>query len=296
MLKKKSLSPPFFAILLLLVLPCISLAEESLTITTYYPSPYGSYNELRTYSNTYLAITSGKVGIGTTSPEAKLHLSGTADNAMIIDERDWNNKAMIYFREGGGTTYGGYVGYNGLADGLQFNTLNNSVEKLGIFITRDIGNVGIGTTTPGSYKLYVNGNVYVAGSGTYTGTWAVSDLRYKTNIETLPNPLNKLVKLRAVKYDWKNKEFPGKNFPEGRQIGIIAQELEKEFPELVITDKESYKAIAYDKLTAVLLEGMKAQQTQMQAQANKIDAQIDAQAVQIETLKQQIASLKTKNK
>jgi hypothetical protein len=43
-------------------------ADESITITTYYPSPYGAYNELKTYSNTYLAISSGNVGVGTVSP------------------------------------------------------------------------------------------------------------------------------------------------------------------------------------------------------------------------------------
>ena len=50
--------------------------EEEFTITTYYPSPYGSYNELTTYSNTYLATQSGNVGIGTSNPEAELHVVG----------------------------------------------------------------------------------------------------------------------------------------------------------------------------------------------------------------------------
>jgi len=50
--------------------------EESFTITTYYPSPYGSYNELTTYSNAYLATSSGNVGIGTTNPTSKLTITG----------------------------------------------------------------------------------------------------------------------------------------------------------------------------------------------------------------------------
>ncbi|MFH0913089.1 MAG: hypothetical protein V1884_02245 [Candidatus Omnitrophota bacterium] len=50
--------------------------EESYTITTYYPSPYGVYNELTTYSNTNLAIQSGNVGIGIESPSKKLEVAG----------------------------------------------------------------------------------------------------------------------------------------------------------------------------------------------------------------------------
>ncbi|MBT8420744.1 MAG: tail fiber domain-containing protein [Gammaproteobacteria bacterium] len=48
-----------------------------------------------------------------------------------------------------------------------------------------------------------------------------------------------------------------------RQIGVIAQELEKEFPELVSTDNEGYKSVAYSKLTAVLIEAIKAQQSRI---------------------------------
>jgi len=60
-----------------LLFATIVLAAEEITITTYYPSPYGSYNELTTASNTYLATASGSVGIGTASPTTgKLVVSG----------------------------------------------------------------------------------------------------------------------------------------------------------------------------------------------------------------------------
>ncbi|MDP3732815.1 MAG: tail fiber domain-containing protein [Candidatus Omnitrophota bacterium] len=62
--------------------------EESFTITTYYPSPYGSYNELTTTGNTYLAITSGgSVGIGTAIPGYKLHVIG--DAAKTVGGTAW---------------------------------------------------------------------------------------------------------------------------------------------------------------------------------------------------------------
>ncbi len=51
-------------------------SDESLTLETYYPAPYGSYAELTTTSNTYLATESGNVGVGTTNPQAKLEVTG----------------------------------------------------------------------------------------------------------------------------------------------------------------------------------------------------------------------------
>lgn len=64
------LNTVLLSILISLLISPLSVfaTDESITITTYYPSPYGAYNELKSYSNTYLAITSGNVGIGTVSP------------------------------------------------------------------------------------------------------------------------------------------------------------------------------------------------------------------------------------
>ncbi len=73
-------------ITLFFILGVVSLAfcaedeGETFTITTYYPSPYGSYTELTTYSNTYLATGSGRVGIGTSSPGQKLSVAGTIES------------------------------------------------------------------------------------------------------------------------------------------------------------------------------------------------------------------------
>jgi hypothetical protein len=61
------------------------------------------------------------------------------------------------------------------------------------------------------------------------------------------------------------------NFETGEQVGLIAQDVEQVLPALVRTDKNGYKAVAYDKLSAVLLEAIKEQQQQIESQNQKLE-------------------------
>ena len=131
------------------------------------------------------------------------------------------------------------------------------------------GNVGIGTASPSS-KLEVCGNTRIIGtlnvSSTVTSSSGItcpSDIRYKTNIAAIKNPLQKLMQLNGVNYYWKTAEFPNMNFNDKPQTGFIAQDLEKIFPEMVFTDEKGYKSVDYSRLTPVLVETIKAQQKQI---------------------------------
>jgi len=131
------------------------------------------------------------------------------------------------------------------------------------------GNVGIGTADPVGYKLYVNGKAYA------TGGWTGSDERLKKNIATLDRTLEKVLRLRGVSFDWRTEEFPDRGLDDRRQIGLIAQELEHIYPELVSTDPQGWKAIDYSRLTAILVEALKAQQAQitaLQAEVERLKA------------------------
>jgi len=121
------------------------------------------------------------------------------------------------------------------------------------------GNVGIGTTDPGTYALSV------VGSGYSSGGWEgpTSDIRLKKDVTTLSNVLEKLQNVRGVAFDWRFDEFPEKRFSQDRQIGVIAQELEKAFPELVGTDQEGYKFVKYNQLSGVLLQAIQEQQVEI---------------------------------
>jgi len=127
------------------------------------------------------------------------------------------------------------------------------------------GNVGIGTATP-SVHLQVAGDIIansIAGS---------SDARFKSNINPIENPLQKVQQLRGVTFDWKTKEFPERAFSDNRALGFIAQEVEQVLPEVVQTEKtaEGYKAVQYDKVVALLVEAIKEQQKQIEALQKEI--------------------------
>ena len=89
-----------------------------------------------------------------------------------------------------------------------------------------------------------------AGAATFNdNVTAYSDERLKDNIETIENGLDKVEQLRGVTYTRDEKE----------SIGVIAQEVEKILPEIVLTaaDEMGTKSVDYSRLTAVLIEAVK---------------------------------------
>ncbi len=123
--------------------------------------------------------------------------------------------------------------------------------------------VTIGNAANPAYTLYVQGSAYA------TGTWTGSDARWKKDLVPIVNTLEKINEIQSYTYKWKSDEYPGMNFDNERQIGLMAQDVEKVFPELVRTDDNGYKAVSYDKLSVVLLEAIKEQQHQIEAEKAK---------------------------
>jgi len=130
--------------------------------------------------------------------------------------------------------------------------------------------VGIGKNNPG-YKLDVVGDINASGQVRANGIALTSDARFKQNITGIANALNNLLKLRGTNYFFITNSFPERNFSTDKQIGVIAQEVEKIFPELVSTDKDGYKSVNYIGLIPVVIESIKEQQTQIEKQNQRID-------------------------
>ena len=130
---------------------------------------------------------------------------------------------------------------------------------------------------------------HVAAKGDLMGKWSFnglslgllhthSDSRLKKKIESIPNStsLTKVLQLNPVYYEWREDILPSafvKNHKPGRQIGLIAQEIEDIIPEVVKEEKiydEKWKGVNYEKLTAVLIGAVKEQQEQIEELKTRI--------------------------
>ena len=90
-----------------------------------------------------------------------------------------------------------------------------------------------------------------------------SDIRFKENIKPIENAIDKIRKISGNTYDWKEENKIEHGY-EGNDVGVIAQEIEAVLPQLVQTRESGYKAVKYDKLVALLIEGIKEQQLQIE--------------------------------
>ncbi|KKU49539.1 MAG: Cell wall surface anchor family protein, partial [Parcubacteria group bacterium GW2011_GWA1_47_10] len=125
----------------------------------------------------------------------------------------------------------------------------------------------IGTATPDSIKLDVEDDIEIgtgttgcvrdADNTTLVGS-CVSDERLKKNITTLSaDTLEKITRLRPVTFEWRNDEYSWLNGQSGVNYGLIAQEVEQVFPDMVNTDEKGFKRVSYDiSLTMRLLEAV----------------------------------------
>lgn len=67
------------------------------------------------------------------------------------------------------------------------------------------------------------------------------------------NFLDRFKKLRPVSFKWRRDEFPQYEFEDKREVGLIAQEVEEVFPELVGEWKDGYKGVNYDQIPMYLI-------------------------------------------
>ena len=187
-------------------------------------------------AETTLTFNSGTLGLST----GDLTLDAAGDIILDADGGDFT------FKDGGTTKFQ----LQNSSDDVQF--VNNTQDK----DIKFMGNDGGSTITALTLDMSE------AGAATFNNNvTAFSDARLKDNIETLEDGLAKVEQLRGVTYTRDGKE----------NIGVIAQEVEKILPEIVLTadDEMGTKSVDYSRITAVLIEAVKELSAKVKELENK---------------------------
>lgn len=145
-------------------------------------------------------------------------------------------------------------------------------------ISFSTGNVGIGTNSPAAL-LHVNGSALATAWNTS------SDARLKTNVVEIGDSLEKISRLRGVTFDWRTDVAQPTRHERLQDIGVIAQEVEKVFPEAVTTGHDGFKEVAYAKLVAPLIEAVKS----LYHRLSGVESHQAAQEREVASLRQELA-------
>jgi len=166
----------------------------------------------------------------------------------------------------------------------QYNSSGSTATSADSFSTANtafvIGNGTYGNTSD-AFKVMFNGDTTVGNDLTVEGDVVVSsDARLKANIVSLGATLAKLLLIDGKSYTMKK---------DGKQkIGVLAQDIQKVFPELVSTDDRDMLAVNYQGLVPVLINALKEQDAKMKKQDAKMkeqDAKMNVQQAEIDELK-----------
>lgn len=213
------------------------------------------------------------IGIGTTAND------GTGDQLRTAFNKANGNFTELYDRPLGATYTAGAglaligtefsntntlasLGYTG-ATNANYITNNNELTNGAGYITSYTETDTLDTVTG---RGAITANTVQFGEVRATGdviAFYSSDKRLKDNIKPIENALSKIESIGGYTYEWNDKQ----STYTGTDIGVIAQEIEAIAPELVIDRETGYKAVKYDKLVAILIEGIK----ELSAKVNELE-------------------------
>jgi len=180
----------------------------------------------------------GNVGIGITNPSAPLSFPASLGKKISL--------------------YPGGTGDVGMAvEGNDFRLYtDNAFAKVSIGYSQYAANF-----YQNNLDVLANGNAWLRGTLTQA-----SDIRLKRNISSLENSLARLSQLSGYHYYWKDS-----NTDQSLQIGLIAQEVQKLFPELVKENEKGELSVNYTGLIPVMIESIKEQEQETKALFQKVE-------------------------
>ncbi|WP_166444567.1 tail fiber domain-containing protein [Dyadobacter bucti] len=218
---------------------------------------------LQSHTNALTVLRNGNVGIGN-NVLAPTHILEVGGRARI---RHSGSTAGIYFDDSGNDP----VGFVGMQND---NDLGFYIGDKWIFKANTLA-------------AFVEGNLFVSGF-----MFDSSDRRLKTGIVPVANSLDHISKLKGYNYYWKDKTRD-----QSLQAGLIAQEVEALFPELVKTDEKGMKSVNYVGLIPHLIEAIKDQNKQIVTLNERLNVlqQLEEQVTKLTTLIQNEGVGKDKN-
>jgi hypothetical protein len=294
---------------------------------------------IRTNNTVRMSITStGRMGIGNQSPAAKLDVkggSGTSDTVPVINAlvKKSGNFDVVGIKSASQPAAGFGIGVDGTGNFIGVNGFG-SIGVYGSSAGADttVANTGAiygvqGSANTGAYAIGVYGEgfqgnynygVYgyqpdTAGSKNWAGYfqgdlfayrfYQASDARLKQNIKPISGATEKLMQLNPAIYSFRTSEFSQLALPSGNQIGLIADEVEKVFPDLIkestvapryknhvkVSDAFTFRSVDYIGLIPVLIEAAKEEKTALDAK----DKQITDLTAKVNQLQDQINQIKT---
>jgi len=227
--------------------------------------------EIRTGGNNYNFSGTGRVNI--------TNLTNCAPIAKFTVDDNQNNTTMMIMNN---TNAAGNIG------GF-FKVLTTDASNPGkaIIVPLGGGYVGIGTSNP-TAALEVSGVVRINGLGYITsGVWLPSDQIFKTNIQPVQNALNIISQLNPKSFYFDTTNVYGLNFSNKKHYGLIAQDVQNVLPELVsssykpatydstgaiLTQSLTYLNLDYNSVFALLIQGMKEQQSKIDSSKQQNDS------------------------
>ncbi|MEM1325023.1 MAG: tail fiber domain-containing protein [Bacteroidota bacterium] len=211
----------------------------------------------------YLSIdgTNGQIGVGITTPTAQLDVRTPPGSVATA-----------------GPTYGINVVATSATTQNSFGVYSQATGAIGPFGDPP-GNYSIYGTTVGSTPSINNHAGYFDGRVTVTGTFSnPSDRLLKQHIKSLRNSSDVLMQLRPVSYLFRDEHQKYMALPDGKQLGFVAQEVEKVLPDLVIqnshprADKNlAYKSVNYLGFIPLLTRAFQEQEERLNEQAAEIE-------------------------
>lgn len=229
-----------------------------------------------------ITAATGNIGIGRASSGYRLDVACDATNTNVANftsQADFGSVVAVTCNVTGGKNFSlissGPTGPGGLG---AFNIRDVSANSDRLTILPN-GNIGINSINP-TQRLTVGGNILATGSIT------PSSRRYKENVRPIADALARVSKLEGVHFDWKPE------YAEGRasihDLGFIAEEVEKQFPEVIYRDPQGQViGMDYARLSAVAVQAL----NQLKAEKDREIAELKSRLDRLEAASRSSATV-----